>query len=125
MLPFLLPNHKQPRGILDCERCLPSMPESQRAKLRCGWISRDKLPADTAGVPFNKTEGCTVCPGWLVKQPAVIDGAEAFAARRAGALEQFDPEGLNVIWEATSILEAAVNKLNAELLRQSTPVPHG
>lgn len=92
--------------------------------MHCGWMPRSTWPATVVGVPFNKTEGCTVCPGWLTRQPAVLDGAEAYSARQAGALIQYDPDGLNNVWEASSVLEQAVNKWTAELSR-SAPVPHG
>jgi len=58
-----------------------------------------------------------VCPGWLVRQPAVQDGAEAYSALEKGALDRYDPDGLNVIWEMAVIAQRSFNLYSAERQR--------
>lgn len=72
-----------------------------------------------------------ICPGWLVRQPAVEDGSWACSALEKGALELFDPDGLNVVWEMALIAQRAMNLYQAErqkilsdrLKNQNQPLP--
>ena len=66
----------------------------------CGWLPRERwLPGERVpvGVPPYKGD---VCAGWLVRQPAVIEGAAAAAALKQGALELLDPAVHQTTWEA-------------------------
>jgi hypothetical protein len=80
--------------------------------MRCGWMPAERRGA--GGLP--KTIGNTsdpntvdICPGWLVRQPAVLDGATAYAALEAGKLERFDPENLRVVNQAALIVQRGFN----------------
>lgn len=58
-----------------------------------------------------------VCPGWVVVQPAVVQGSHAFAARRDGALEAYYPDLPNPILEAADVCLQAFNRYEAAQLR--------
>lgn len=91
-----------PQGLFHCGSCMETVPEAQRRSMHCGWLPRERWSADRSGLPpaFGPDAyEVDVCPGWLVRQPAVMDGAQAYAALDAGALDLFDPLGLNIVWE--------------------------
>lgn len=80
--------------------------------MHCGWMPSTEWREPRLGVPQDFD--VDVCPGWLVKQPAVIDGARAWRARDQKALEYFDPERLAVTWEMTEIADAAIALYQSE-----------
>ena len=83
--------------------------------MHCGWMDRERWADPMIGVPRDYESD--ICPGWLVRQPAVIDGARAWRARDQKALEIFDPEGLAVVWEMTEIADTAISLYQQEKLK--------
>ena len=59
-----------------------------------------------------------VCPGWLVQQSAVIEGAEAYTAFKHGSLREFFPRLENRVVEAVKVAVVAFNAAEAEKIRQ-------
>lgn len=84
--------------------------------MHCGYMPRSEWRNPQVGVG-PKYEG-EYCPGWLARQPAVIDGMRAWRARDQNALDIFDPERLAVVWEMTELADAAVSQYQAERLAE-------
>lgn len=109
----------------DCPSCMGSgdgsRSEGVRAFMHCGYMDRTTWPAGDNDLPpslgpFPYT--ADVCPGWLVRQPEVGEGARAYRAREKNALHIFDPLGLNVIWEMTEAADLAFSAFEGEKLRE-------
>lgn len=80
-------------------------------------MPREDWPEKMDGVPERigpDAYDVDVCPGWLVRQNGVIDGAQAYSALEAGALDRFDPLGLNIVWELATIAQRSFNLYAAE-----------
>ncbi len=94
-----------PRGV----------PEHRRREMHCGWLPPEQwlLPGNE-GVHKVKGYSGDICPAWLVRQPAVLDVTEAYVALSQNALDRYDPEGLNVIWEAAMRGMSAFKQYEAE-----------
>jgi hypothetical protein len=78
--------------------------------MHCGYIPREQwppgrgeVPVSFAGAPYQSD----LCPGWVVRQPAVIEAAQAYAALEAGVLDRFDPLGLRVVTQAAMAAKRA------------------
>lgn len=117
------PDARQPPRW-DCVTCEGkgdgSRSPAVRAFMHCGFMPREKWPPGENDVPpslgpFPYT--LDVCPGWLVRQPEVAEGARAWRAREKNALPIFDPSGLNVIWEMTEIADLAFSAFETEKMR--------
>lgn len=83
--------------------------------MHCGWLDRSTWVDPMIGVPADYESD--ICPGWLVRQPAVCDGMRAWRARDQKALDIFDPERLAIVWEMTEIADAAVSQYQNEKLK--------
>lgn len=84
--------------------------------MHCGYMPRREwvgspafgLPHDTAGY----------CPGWLVSQPAVLDGYRAWKAREDKCLDLYFP-GLDApVLEAADIAMQAVTAFRNDEIRK-------
>lgn len=90
--------------------------------MHCGYLPRSSWPPGKLRVicgpePYT----ADVCPGWLVRQPAVGEANAALAAKEAGVT--FNPLDLRPINQAVVALKRAVTMREAELLRPETPRP--
>lgn len=127
-LPWTLPDPQKRRpGNWDCDSCRQGpgahggRSEGVRAFMHCGYMDRSQWPAGESDVPpfFGPFEyTADVCPGWLVRQPDVVEGARAWRAYEKGALQVYDPQGLNVIWECVEVADRAFSAFEAEQLRK-------
>lgn len=92
-----------------------------RAAMHCGFIPREKwrspaiLPKAFGGIPYESD----TCPGWLVRQPAVVEGAKAYMKLEAGIL---DADRSVVVTEAALLARRAVNLHGLEKIK---PPPRG
>lgn len=82
--------------------------------MHCGYMPRSEWRNPQVGVPADYAG--EYCPGWLARQPAVIDGMRAWRARDQKALEIYDPEGLANVWEMTELADAAISRYQSERL---------
>lgn len=84
--------------------------------MHCGYLPRaDWRGAPEFGLP-HPTEG--YCPGWLVSQPAVLDGYRAWKARDDKCLELYFP-GLEAnVLEAADLAVRAVTAYRNEEIRK-------
>lgn len=111
-LPWTMPNaKKKSMGKFDCPSCVTSKPgetEPMRRVMRCGFLPREqwagkwKLP-----VLGPDRYNLDVCPGWVVRQPAVIEGREAYEAMEANTLHIYDPYNLVVVHKAAMVAKRA------------------
>lgn len=117
-LPWTMPEpERRSPGRFHCPTCEKGTPAAVRAGMHCGFMPREKwapgraaLPPAFGGQPYE----ADVCPGWLVRQPAVIDGATAYTALEAGTLERFDPDNLRVVNQAALVAQRAFNLYQIE-----------
>lgn len=85
--------------------------------MHCGFMPREQwrtpsiVPKAFGGIPFESD----ICPGWLVRQPAVVEGAKAYAQLEAGIL---DPSRSRITTEAALLMRRAVNVHALEKMRQ-------
>jgi hypothetical protein len=107
------PDRKTP-GRFHCTTCEQKTARTVRLAMHCGFLPRREWPSGPAALPATigntaDPNTCDVCPGWLVRQPRVIDGATAYAALEAGTLDRFDPENLRVVNQAALIVQRGFN----------------
>lgn len=113
-LPWLQADPKR-RGAskFDCATCLPNTGPFTRSIMHCGYMPRDQWQPGRDGLPPGFAEGVPytpdVCPGWLVRQPAVCEAAEAHTALEAHVLDRFDPFRLRVVYLAAMAARRGVN----------------
>lgn len=116
------PDRGSPFGAFNCGNCLGKVAASVRAKMHCGYMEHDEwIGARPEGVPpaFNgEPYEVDVCPGWLVRQPGVVEAAEAYAAMEAGILDRYDPEGLHVVTQGAMLCQRSFNMHQAAKQRQ-------
>lgn len=110
MLPWLLPDASAGRtqAPFDCRTCPENTLEIQRQEMHCGFMPRSAWAAGAPMLPpaFGPDPyDVDICPGWLVQQPAVIEGASAYSASKNGMLPRFDPLGLHRV---TAMVEIAI-----------------
>lgn len=132
VLPWTLPDPQTgtQNGRFDCDTCFHNLGAPTRSMMHCGLMPRDQwtpemdreaVPAYFGGQPYN----ANICPGWLVRQPAVIEASQAYSAYEKGALAIYDPDGMNVVLEAAMALDRSLNlfyaERRAELARKPTP----
>lgn len=118
-LPWLRPDPElgSPNGALNCSTCLKSSGPAQRAALHCGFMKeaewapgRDAMPKMFGPTPYT----ADVCPGWLARHQAVIDGADAFAALESRALHLLDPNETRVVFQAAMVMKRSLNLYQEE-----------
>ena len=51
-----------------------------------------------------------VCPGWVVRQPAVYEASRAYAAMEKGCLAEMFPGNEAIVHDAAMILMSAYNR---------------
>jgi hypothetical protein len=123
VLPWLLPDPDSPsgNGIFNCPTCIEHTGPATRAGMHCGYMPRTEWTADRDGLPTqigpDKYE-VNICPGWLVRQPAVQDGARAWTAWSKSALPSFDPRGLAIVYDCVEIFDRSMNLMQAERQRR-------
>lgn len=84
--------------------------------MHCGYMERADWSEPQIGVPENFVG--EFCPGWLVRQPAVIDGMRALRWRDQGAYDTYDPGRLAISLEMVEIADAACSQYQAEKLAE-------
>lgn len=87
--------------------------------MHCGYMPRTEWHDPMIGVPDDYESD--ICPGWLVRQPAVREGMRAWRARDQKALDIYDPDGLAIVFEMTEIADAAISSFQAEQLKPKSP----
>ncbi len=71
---------------------------------------------DDHGEPLPDSE--LVCPGWLARQPEVMEGAHALSVRRDGALELYYPGLEHAVLQAADVIGGAIAEYEAEKMRR-------
>lgn len=72
-----------------------------RRTWHCGYLDREEwLPSELPKVIGDVTYDCDVCPGWLVRQPAIAEAAEAGSAYDKGQIGVVFPDAPNLLIEA-------------------------
>lgn len=77
------------------------------------------LFSDEAGEPLEEAAIAKLpCPGWLVKQPAVLEGVHAKQAVTNGVLREYYPRLENGVLEAADYAAASINRYQDEQTRK-------
>jgi len=108
-----------PGDFLDCETCTD--PHTRRC-LGCGFLpSTQHLAGDR---PFPEA---TVCPGYLVRLPEVVEAARARSwTKRGGLTPLYGSKKLPMVaLDAIDILESAANEQEARSFRERQEERHG
>ncbi len=118
-----MPNRKKKTmGAFNCQTCMgpkPAATEATRRVLHCGFMPREQW-AGKFKLPQLGPEKYTldVCPGWLVRQPDVVEGREAYEALEAGTLHLFDPHNTYAVYQAAMHAKNAFGLHQIEQLEQ-------
>lgn len=75
--------------------------------------TKAELPPEIGGEPYE----VDVCPGWLTRQPSVIEGAKAYSAMKVGELSTYYPDAENVVLEAAMVANQAFNLKECERIK--------
>jgi hypothetical protein len=101
--------------FLDCEPCQQNFTLLDRRCLGCGWIPEsDRLSGDR---PFPESD---VCPGYLVRQPEVVEAARARSwTSRGGLVPVYGSVQLpRAALDAIDTLEGSVQDVEAKFVRE-------
>jgi hypothetical protein len=128
VLPWTQPDpERKSSGKFNCGDCWGKTARAVIEHMHCGYLPRERWTAWTPerrGLP--KVIGADpyevdVCPGFLVRQQAVIDGASAYSALEAGNLARFDPENLRIVNQAALCAQRAFNLYQLERQKVLSP----
>lgn len=78
------------------------------------WSEPCELPRKIGSTKYE----LNVCPGWLVRQPAVIEAAQAYAAFDKGEMSTFFPEPSNALLEGVLVASQSFNAYHCERLKE-------
>lgn len=98
--------------------------EETKRRVHCGyvdgesWIGEKPDLPDFVGDITNRRKridikSIPVCPGWLVRQPIVIEASKAHLAMEKSCLAEMFPDGEAIVYDAAMILMSAYNKQSA------------
>jgi len=92
--------------------------------MRCGWLPSEEwepwdeknpaVPPIVGDVPYP----LRVCPGWVVRQPAVVEACQAHASFKQGCFESFHPSAANSLCEAVLVVEQSFNRYEAYRIKE-------
>jgi hypothetical protein len=68
-------------------------------------------------IKLSKTESVQVCPGYLVRLPAVVEAAKAHAAFRVGELSTVFPNPGNAVVEGALEVGASFSAYDSAMIR--------
>lgn len=88
----------------------------------CGWLPRETWPEapDLPKYPIDGEVQCPpVCPGWLQRQPLVVETAQAWRAFDKGCLGDAFPDAPSVLIEAVFTMDAEVSRHQADQHKQA------
>lgn len=81
-----------------------------RAGMLCGYLPESEWTAsmlgefDISGEPYSPP----ICPGWMIRQDAVIEIADAWHAMDRGALALAYPDPTNTLIDGVLMLDRAI-----------------
>jgi len=96
--------------------------------MHCGWLPREDwtpwVKPEDRGIPpalGPVRYEADVCPGWLVRQAAVVEASEAHAAFDKGAMEAFYPPDLtpNNVYEGVKAMSRSCNAFHVWQLKEA------
>lgn len=98
---------------------MESLPDALRATYHCGYMEKKQwtaidLPKSFDGEVYN----LDVCPGWVVRQPAVVEAATAYDAYEHGEFTNFYPNTPNSLVEAVQAMGRSLKTNEAFRMRQ-------
>lgn len=108
-------------GKYHCQSCIRKTALRVREAMWCGFLPREQWAPARQRLPVllgPERYTADVCPGWLVRQPAVAEGVEAYDALEAGILERWDPRGLRVVTMAAMRARRSFKIWEAERQRE-------
>jgi hypothetical protein len=127
-----MPNHYNGGNApFDCSRSeldYCGLDEVTRAAYHCGFMDREDWRGDKPDLPAFigfpedpqgrvSLEGIEVCPGWIVRQPAIVEAGHSAGALEKGQLGLYYPKAENVILEAAMEFVAAQNNFESAQMR--------
>lgn len=103
-----------PPTFLDCDTCLVTATETERASLHCGYLPQAEWLDDLR--PFPE---CATCPGYSTRLPEVAEAARALSwSKRGGLVPLYGTRELPACAvDAVDILDAAANKVERDAIR--------
>ena len=136
MLPWLQPSqqnkHKPPfhcEGSANEGHC--GADQTTRQGWHCGYLPREEWTGEKPnfdrpfiGRPEAKEHQVDisklpVCPGWVVRQPAVLSAAQACAALEKGELATYYPNAASVLLEAALLMLSSFNMYQSAILEKA------
>lgn len=116
----MLPDGKG-KAIFDCDSCNEAFDDAMRAARHCGFMDRDAWTPGKAELPpvlGGESYKLDVCPGWIVRQPSVVEAADAFDAYEHGEFSNFYPDTPNRLVEAVQAFARALKRHEAFMMRE-------
>jgi len=96
--------------------------------MHCGWIPEEEwepwrkpedraIPTQIGPSPYR----LNVCPGWVVRQPAVVEAAQAYGPYEKGAMAAYYPPDVtaNNVYEGAQAVAHSFNKFQNWKLKES------
>ena len=125
VFPYLLPD-SDGNCRYDCATCgdpsaMGYVAENVRQSMHCGYLPEESWTPGREGLPpaiGHEPYTLDVCPGWLMRQPAVIEAAQGRAALKHGVLTVFHPDPPAVFLEAVRAMDSAFNHQHALKFRE-------
>jgi hypothetical protein len=109
------------RAFLSCGSCLERNPEASRRSWNCGHLPR--LPQNPyAGPSLDcRLKADTVCPGYLVSLPQVIEASHAHVWFDKGQLTEFcdGKQPTRAMRDCVDILDCSIAEANAAAVRNA------
>jgi hypothetical protein len=128
--PYLSPDSKTGVAPFDCRTCPDDGDANTRRCQHCGHLDPSRwapgpAPVLAEGLDLNLDEHgqpvtSWVCPGYLARLPAVIEGGHATMAFRSGELSTFYPDPPAPLIDAVSILSSAFNQYEADQIKKQS-----
>lgn len=112
---------KKTMGKYYCPTCISKEPETTRQVLHCGFMPREKWGGNFRLPVLGPTPyTADICPGYVARLPAVVEGREAYDAMETNTLHVYDPLSLVVVHRAAMLMKRSMGIRQQE---QTEPGP--
>lgn len=80
------------------------------------WTDPCELPKKIGSVSYE----LNICPGWVVRQPTVVQCAQAYSAFDKGEMNTFFPNASNLLLEGVLVACQSFNAFHSERIKNKS-----